>query len=72
MKAPLIEITNDDGETFVHIDSGLGSDYTLCGQDTAGDSFTSKEIKIVVNKTVSCVHCLATFDYCKKLKFKRV
>lgn len=51
----------------VHFDgvAGVGADYTLCGDDTAGDTewYTGEETK----KRVTCERCQNIVKACKKV-----
>ena len=50
-----------------HYNGCVGSDYTLCGDDTAGDDTTSRKIELVKGRRATCEACLRIVAYCKTL-----
>ena len=56
-----------EGEAKNHLDGCDGSDYTLCGMDTAGDCGTSQKIE-PVKGVVTCMACIKIVNYCKSIK----
>lgn len=51
----------------VHYAGCLGSDYTLCGHDYAGDDSRGWSAGEVTNDPVNCPDCMAVIEHVKKI-----
>jgi hypothetical protein len=57
----------ENGKATIHF-VGVGQkDYTLCGQDLAGDRALGYDESIGTKERVTCRDCIAVVEYCKKI-----
>lgn len=60
----------ENGESVIHFPGAHQSDYSLCGQDLAGDSLDERgnyEQSEYTKEKVNCKDCIKIVEHCKSI-----
>lgn len=63
----VLRITTTEGETRQHVESPLGTDYTLCGLTTDDDPTVVRKME-ERDGAVTCEQCRSIIRFCKTVK----
>lgn len=65
--AQKLKINSPNGN-HIHFNIMYGSDYTLCGLETAGDSFLKLQPGKITDEKANCPDCVRIVKFCQNIK----